>query len=95
MLLALLFLSVFYKSSLFDWHHLDGFLLLRRRELVGGGHSQHALLLLLLLLSDVRDDEFGDPLHDDVYGGSGGFGTEKTNKTWLHGMIAVPFLASS
>lgn len=51
--------------------------------------------LLLLLLSDVRDDEFGDPLHDDVYGGSGGFGTEKTNKTWLHGMIAVPFLASS
>ena len=50
---------------------------------------------LLLLLSDVRDDEFGDPLHDDVYGGSGGFGTEKTNKTWLHGMIAVPFLASS
>ena len=55
----------------------------------------HALLLLLLLLSDVRDDEFGDPLHDDVYGGSGGFGTEKTNKTWLHGMIAVPFLASS
>ena len=51
--------------------------------------------LLLLLLSNVRDDEFGDPLHDDVYGGSGGFGTEKTNKTWLHGMIAVPFLASS
>ena len=51
--------------------------------------------LLLLLLSDVQDDEFGDPLHDDVYGGSGGFGTEKTNKTWLHGMIAVPFLASS
>ena len=55
-----------------------------------------AYYILLLLLSDGgNDDKFGDPLHDDVYGGSGGFGTEKTNKTWLHGMIAVPFLASS
>ena len=56
-----------------------------------------AYYILLLLSDGGNDDEFGDPLHDDVYdGGGSGFGTEKkTNKTWLHGMIAVPFLASS
>ena len=60
--------------------------------------TAYYILALLLLLSDGgNDDEFGDPLHDDATSTVAvALGLKKkTNKTWLHGMIAVPFLASS